>query len=92
MAPGTYGYDPAFRSENSGYDPARAKALLDLYGYVDRDGDGWREQPDGTPLVLEYATAARRSSTRQFDELWKKNMDAIGIRMVLRRPRSGPST
>ena len=23
------------------------KALLDIYGYVDRDGDGWRELPDG---------------------------------------------
>ena len=36
---------------------ARAKALLDLHGYVDRDGDGWREQPDGRPLQLEYATS-----------------------------------
>ena len=25
----------------SGYDVARAKALLDIYGYVDRNGDGW---------------------------------------------------
>ena len=29
------------------YDLPRARALLDTYGYVDRDGDGWREQPDG---------------------------------------------
>ena len=36
------------RARSSDYDPARAKALLDLYGYVDRDGDGWREQPDGS--------------------------------------------
>ena len=21
--------------------------LLDVYGYADRNGDGWREQPDG---------------------------------------------
>ena len=40
------------RTDNSRYDVARAKALLDIYGYVDRDGDGWREQPDGSPLVL----------------------------------------
>ena len=43
----------------SDYDPARAKALLDLYGYVDRDGDGWREQPDGRPLVLRDRHPAR---------------------------------
>jgi ABC-type transport system substrate-binding protein len=64
----------------SDYSPARSKALLDLYGYVDRDGDGWREQPDGKPLVLEYATQPDGRS-RQLVELWKKNMDAIGIRI-----------
>ncbi len=80
IAPGGFGYDPAYRSENSTYDPARAKALLDIYGYVDRDGDGWRDKPDGSPLVIDYATTPDAIS-RQFDELWKKNMDAIGIRL-----------
>ena len=80
IAPGTWGYDPAFKSEMSEHDLARAKALLDLYGYVDRDGDGWREQPDGQPLLLEYATPPDQTS-RQLSELWKKNMDAIGLRI-----------
>ena len=92
VAPGTYGYDPNYKSENSDYDPARAKALLDMYGYVDRDGDGWREQPDGKPLVIEYADHARAALAAQFDELWKKNMDAIGVRLQLRRSPSGPSS
>ena len=83
IAPGSYGYDPHLRTENGIYDPARAKALLDLYGYVDRDGDGWREQPNGAPLELVYATTPSAIS-RQFDELWKKNMDAIGIRLRYR--------
>jgi ABC-type transport system substrate-binding protein len=83
VAPSTYGYDPAYRSENSSHDPARAKALLDMYGYIDRDGDGWREQPDGKPLVLEYATTPDGLS-RQFDEVWQKNMDAIGVRTVFK--------
>ena len=56
VAPNTWGYDAAYKTENSDYDVGRAKALLDLYGYVDRDGDGWREMPDGAPLTLEYAT------------------------------------
>jgi ABC-type transport system substrate-binding protein len=83
VAPGGWSYDPTYRSENGVYSPARAKALLDLYGYVDRDGDGWRELPDGKPLVIEYATTPDALS-RQFDELWKKNMDAIGIRLKMR--------
>ncbi len=82
VAPGTWGYDPAYKSENSDYDPARAKALLDLYGYVDRDGDGWRERPDGTPLELRYASTPDESS-RPYDELWKRNMDAVGLRLVI---------
>ncbi len=97
VAPGGWGYDPAYKSANSDYDPARAKALLDLYGYVDRNGDGWRERPDGAPLVLRLATTSDESS-RPFEELWKRNMDAVGIRLelekgqwpeLLRKARSG---
>ena len=80
IAPGTWGYDPTFRSEMGEHSLARAKALLDLYGYVDRDGDGWRERPDGQPLKLEYATSPDQTS-RQLSELWKKNMDALGLRI-----------
>ena len=35
VPPNTHAYDPTFKSENADHDPARAKALLDLYGYVD---------------------------------------------------------
>ena len=79
VVPHTTGYDPEFKSENGDYDPARAKALLDLYGYVDRDGDGWRELPDGSPLLINRATQPEQIY-RQFDELWKKNLESIGIR------------
>jgi len=81
IGPNTWGYDPAFRSEMSEFSRAKAKALLDMHGYVDRDGDGWREQPDGSPLVIEYNTQPD-DFNRQLVTLWKKNMDAIGIRMV----------
>ena len=80
VAPGVWGHDPAFKSEMSEHNLARAQALLDLYGYVDRDGDGWRETPDGQPLKLEYATSPDQTS-RQLSELWKKNMDALGLRI-----------
>ena len=80
IAPFTSGYDPAYKSEMSDFDPARAKALLDLYGYVDRDGDGWREQPDGKPLTLVLATQSDQRS-RTANELWKRCMDAVGLKM-----------
>jgi len=81
MAPGTYGFDPALRTDNSGYDVARAKALLDVYGYVDRNGDGWREQPDGSPLVLTMSTEPDQIY-RQYNENWQRSTTAIGVRMV----------
>jgi len=83
VVPSTSGYDPAFKSEMSDYDPARAKALLDMYGYVDKDGDGWREQPDGSPLVLVRNTQSD-SLSRATDELWDKALTAIGIRLQMK--------
>jgi ABC-type transport system substrate-binding protein len=80
LMPNTVGYDPAFRSENSLYSPARAKALLDLAGYKDLDGDGWREQPDGKPLVIEVATQPDQAS-RRLDELMRKDYAAVGVRI-----------
>ena len=81
IAPNTSGYDAAYKSEMSDFSPARAKALLDLYGYIDRDGDGWREQPDGSPLVLVMATQSSQQD-RRINEVWRRSMDAVGLKMV----------
>ena len=82
IPPGVLGYDPNF-SLGRTYDPAKSKALLDMFGYVDRNNDGWRDQPDGAPLTFVYATEPDQLS-RLFTQMWKKNMDAIGIRMEVR--------
>jgi oligopeptide transport system substrate-binding protein len=82
VPPGVLGYDPAF-SIGRTYDPAKAKALLDMFGYVDRDGDGWRDLPDGAPFTFHYATEPDGTS-RLFTQLWKKNMAAIGVRMEIK--------
>lgn len=62
------------------YDPATARALLDHFGYKDRDGDGFRELPDGKPFTLMMGSTPT-SRDRDRDELWKKSMKAIGIRI-----------
>ena len=97
MPPLTTGYDPAWVSGMNVFDRAQAKALLDTYGFVDRDGDGWRERPDGSPLVLEMANPPDKRG-RDAQQLWKRNMDSIGIRTafqygqwpeLLRQARAG---
>lgn len=81
IPPGVVGYDPTFTAHDQDYDAPRAKALLDMYGYIDRDGDGYREQPDGQPLTIEYLNPTGLQYSK-LAELWVKSMKAIGIRMT----------
>ncbi|MGZ5111638.1 MAG: ABC transporter substrate-binding protein [Usitatibacter sp.] len=80
VPPGVLGYDPRFHMGKT-FDVARAKALLDMFGYLDRDGDGWRDMPDGTSLQFHYASEPDQLS-RLYIQLWKKAMDAINVRMT----------
>jgi ABC-type transport system substrate-binding protein len=86
IPPDIAGYDPKLKTDAQLYDPALSRALLDRFGYKDRDGDGYRETPDGKPLSIERWSSPN-SSARQSDELWKKNMDAIGLRVVVKKER-----
>jgi ABC-type transport system substrate-binding protein len=81
IPPGVVGYDPTFHAPSQDFDSARAKALLDMFGYRDRDGDGWRELPDGRPLLIQYKYYQLGQEFRQLAELWVKSMAAVGIRV-----------
>ena len=83
LPPDIAGYDPKLKTNAQLYDPAAARALLDKFGYKDRDGDGYRETPEGQPLVLERWSLPS-SQARQENEQWKKNMDAIGLKIVFK--------
>jgi ABC-type transport system substrate-binding protein len=83
VPPNCEGYRPERRTESSTYDLPRARALLDTYGWVDRNGDGWRETPDGKPFTLVMSTQSDGLS-RIRDELWKKDMDALQLRGTLK--------
>lgn len=79
--PDLTGYQPK-RPRAHVYDPEMARALLDRFGYTDRNGDGYREMPDGSPLVIPYISRTTLIE-RQLAELWKKSMDAIGIKLAI---------
>ncbi len=82
LPPNVLGYDPAYRSPVS-YDKAMAEALLDRVGYRQRDPDGFRRQPNGAPLTLAMHSEATVSG-RLRDELWRKSLNAIGLRVVFK--------
>jgi len=86
IPPDIAGFDPKLRTDAQLYDPAAARALLDRFGYKDRDGDGLRETPEGRPLVIEYWSSPE-SAARQSDELWARSLRAIGLRTEIRKDR-----
>jgi ABC-type transport system substrate-binding protein len=79
LPPHTEGHDPT-RKTSTPYDPAAARALLDRFGWRDRDGDGYRETPEGKPFTLVHSSTPD-SWSREADTLWLKSMEGIGIRM-----------
>jgi ABC-type transport system substrate-binding protein len=76
------GHDPAYRSPVS-YNKTMAQALLDRFGYKQRDPDGFRRTPAGAPLTLTMHSEATVTG-RLRDELWRKNLNAIGLRVAFK--------
>ncbi len=82
VPPGAGGYDPDYKTNATEHSIPKAKALLDIFGYKDINGDGYRELPNGQPLTLEMASPPDAAYTTVLDPLWKKAAEAIGIRLV----------
>ncbi len=82
VPPGVVGNDPAYRSILK-YDPVLANQLLDYFGYK-KGPDGYRTLPDGSPLVVPL-TSEPQAISREYDELWKKSLDRIGVRFEARK-------
>ena len=81
LPPNVLGYDGTYRSPIA-HDPALARALLDRFGYGQRDADGFRRGPAG-PLTLAMHSEATVAG-RLRDELWRKNLNAIGLRVLFK--------
>ena len=78
IPPGVVGYNPKYQPSFK-FDTVLANRLLDHFGYR-RDADGKRMLPDGKPLLLKMSTETN-AIDRDFNELWRKSMDRIGIRI-----------
>ncbi|MFL9923561.1 ABC transporter substrate-binding protein [Herbaspirillum lusitanum] len=78
IPPGVIGYDPDYRSSIR-YAPKEANQLLDRFGYK-VGADGWRTQPDGSPLLIRYSRLAEGFG-KLTAETWKKTYESLRIRM-----------
>ena len=87
LPPDMPGYDPAYRSPVE-YNVPLARALLDRFGYRQNGKDGYRTTPAGKPLILTMHTLASTTG-RLRDELWRRNLNAIGIRVEFKSDKYG---
>ena len=99
VAPPNKGFDGSL--PELAQDVDEANALLDEGGYVDADGDGWRDMPDGSELnVPHYSpvqqdpsgplSAHRRSAQDQSGGRGRADYHGRGERAQLRPRHRGP--
>lgn len=75
---GDWHWDPG--SEAHGYNPEKAKALLEAAGYVDTDDDGVREDAEGNPLQFRFAVISSYGEAYvHAATIIQRNLQDIGI-------------
>ena len=75
-----YGYDELI--DKNTYDPENAAKILDDAGYEDKDGDGFRETPDGEKLDLEFLYYTGRPEQQVMVEATQAACQEIGIKIT----------
>lgn len=78
LPPTIWGHNPDIDADAPHYDPEAAMALLDELGYVDANGDGMRDQPDGSEWVVPFNVGSSDEWRRQ-GELLAAQWSDIGI-------------
>jgi peptide/nickel transport system substrate-binding protein len=66
------------------YNLDKAKAQLDSLGFEDKDGDGFREMPDGSKFNPELLVQASNSESVRSSELIKDYLEAAGIDLKIK--------
>ena len=79
LVPGTDDAWTPTAEETFGYDPEKAKQLLDAAGYKDGDGDGVREDKQGKPITLRLWTREESPEQQRAGKLLAGAFDSIGI-------------
>jgi peptide/nickel transport system substrate-binding protein len=69
------------------YQPSLAKLLLEAHGYVDQNEDGWREQPNGAPLLIHLDVPSGNRTRMDLALVIQQNLQDVGLKVKLRAPR-----
>lgn len=82
---------PSFHDESLEgftYDPDKANQLLDEAGYKDIDGDGIREDKDGKPFEIKFATMSGDDVAEQISQYWLENWKDVGLNVTFATGRT----
>lgn len=66
-------------SDTQAYDPAGAATMLEEAGYVDTDGDGVRETPDGEPMRFRFFLRSESDENQKSGEFIADWLTDLGI-------------
>lgn len=84
LTPNSIGYDDTLPALSQNLD--KANEILETAGYKDRDGDGMREMPDGSPmeiLITPQFNKTRAALTLRIAEVLTENLKKIGVNASL---------
>ena len=76
-----FGFDELV--DENAYDVESARKLLQDNGYVDTDGDGYVEQPNGEKLSLDFVIYTSREELNIYAQALQASVKEIGIRVDL---------
>ena len=74
--------EPSRQEYMATYDPEKARAMLDELGFVDADGDGWRETPEGLPIAWNIYPQEAGGMVKPA-ELIRENFADVGIQVFI---------
>ena len=84
--------EPMARAEEMGlgqYNPEGAAAILDEAGYVDADGDGWRDLPDGSPIEFNVQVVNGWTDWVTSVQIISQNFQDVGLNASVATPEFG---
>lgn len=82
VSPAALGYDDSLEKNERDLD--KANAYLDAGGYIDIDGDGYREYPDGSPMNVSIALQNGSSDVyKRIAEMIQIHLAEVGIQTTI---------
>lgn len=79
----------AIKNKYTQFNLDEAKAILTNAGFTDQDGDGWVDNPDGTPISFEILSPAGWTDWNDGCAIATEGMQSIGINARAKAPDLG---